>query len=396
MSYAEIRQLVENFYDIQKIRIETSGRIVNWIKVNKEAVEKILSHVNLETHGNLANSHSPIETRRKDANSQTLHETHYEDAKSHVLNETQKDVANISQNPLETHVGDANISQREVETHSPDAFLQLLENKEYSDLGKELCAGKFKIDELNNMVWFYNRLYETEKELGKKLDVWSKKMKIREEFLNNVKGIGGIFSSGLIAWLSPIERFDNISKLWAYSGYSPDFFEIECKRKHKVLSTNKWDKCKVRKKDKTCGAKIVRCEKRHGAMKRKKGYLLAVNSRMKSFCWKIWNSFIKYKCYGREVYDESKKYYEQKHDEICRKWVEYGAHTTRNKNGCSRKGHIHNLAGRRTVKQFLAVLWIKWREIEGLSVTKPYSIEVMKHKHYHDPKMWMEEKRVME
>lgn len=37
------------------------------------------------------------------------------------------------------------------------------------------------------------------------------------------------------------------------------------------------------------------------------------------------------------------------------------------------KAHRHNMAMRYMIKQFLADLWVVWRELEGLPVTKPYA-----------------------
>jgi hypothetical protein len=38
-------------------------------------------------------------------------------------------------------------------------------------------------------------------------------------------------------------------------------------------------------------------------------------------------------------------------------------------------GRIHTASTRYMVKQFLQELWAKWRELEGLPVTVPYSVE---------------------
>ncbi len=48
-------------------------------------------------------------------------------------------------------------------------------------------------------------------------------------------------------------------------------------------------------------------------------------------------------------------------------------------------GHVHNQALRKMIKLFLACLWLKWREAEGLPVTKPYAIDKLGHNSYIDP-----------
>lgn len=261
----QISQLVENFYDIQKIRIESFNRIVAWIKENEEAAKKNIVE----------------QLQEKDA----------------------------------------------------EEVMQLLENKKYSIVARSACKGELKLKEVEDVIWFHNRLQETEKELGKRLDSWSENFQIRKAFLEDVKGIGPIFSSGIIALIGPISRFDNISKLWAYCGLSP-------------------------------------------TSKRVKGEKLNYNPKLKLMCWKLWNSFVKFDCFGRKIFLEKKKYCEDKHPD----WT---------------KGHQHAWAGRKTVKLFLGALWMKWRQLEGLSVTSPYAIGIMEHSadSLISPEKWTQDKK---
>ncbi len=45
------------------------------------------------------------------------------------------------------------------------------------------------------------------------------------------------------------------------------------------------------------------------------------------------------------------------------------------------KGHRHNMAMRYMIKIFLQDLWLAWRALEGLEITKPYHEAVLGHKH---------------
>jgi len=207
-------------------------------------------------------------------------------------------------------------------------MLAYIEHKKYAVIAKRIFEGRIDPYEVKDVIWFHNKLIETEKELGRRLDKWSEDLRIRKEFLSHVKGTGGVLSSGLIGWIEPISRFSNISKLWAYSGLSPH-------------------------------------------SKRVKGEKINYNPKLKNLCWKIWNSFIKRDCFGRKLYISNKGYCEKTHPD----WS---------------KGHIHNWAGRKTVKIFLACLWMKWREIENLPVTKPYVMDIMKHSDMIDPDKWLE------
>ncbi len=43
---------------------------------------------------------------------------------------------------------------------------------------------------------------------------------------------------------------------------------------------------------------------------------------------------------------------------------------------CRTDGHVDNRANRRNIKLFLGLTWMKWRELERLSVSEPYVAKV--------------------
>ena len=49
--------------------------------------------------------------------------------------------------------------------------------------------------------------------------------------------------------------------------------------------------------------------------------------------------------------------------------------------------HIHMMASRYAVKMFLADLWVKWRELEGLPITKPYAEEFLHREPHGSPNL---------
>ncbi|MEM5854205.1 MAG: hypothetical protein QW228_07610 [Candidatus Aenigmatarchaeota archaeon] len=367
MKSYEIRQLIENYYDIQKIRVETFNRLVCWVRENKEKIKEYLkSHHGLETHDFDASqcngetqyvhaSHYHPETHVRSASHRGF-ETHRFYA-SHWGDEThspyalklleeaenQKGVKGmkkysefvkkfvLSQVGSETHGRGA--SHIGVETQESDASQAKCETQSSSasqvDIETQLKYAIFS--EIENLIWFHNKLYETEKELQKRLDAWSKNHKLRKEFLNYVKGIGGVLASGIIAWLDEvILKAEHPSSLWKYCGLYP-------------------------------------------GSERKRGEKLPYNLKLKSFCWKIGQSFIKFKCFGRKLYDRFKEETKQKHPD----WS---------------KLHIHNYARRKVVKVFLACLWKKWREMNNLPTPEPYAIAHLKHSDLITPEMWMEKK----
>lgn len=278
---SQIRFLVEQYYDVQKLRVEAFNRIVAYVK----------SHVRPESHRGNAS---------------------HDNAESHLKSASQPDIA--------FHTRDASQSKDE----SLNGFAV-----KPSQIAHKIVKGDIEVPrEIADLVWYHNSLLETEKELAKRLDAWSSHHPIRIHFLSKVKGIGPILASGIIAWLSPISRFPNVSKLWAYCGLAP-------------------------------------------GQERKKGKKLNYNPKLKALLWKVWNQFIRCKSFGRKLYLESKEYCKAKHPD----WT---------------KLHIHNWAGRKTVKIFLACLWAKWRRLEGLPVTKPYAIQFLNHTDLITPEHWEE------
>jgi len=368
----EMRQLVEHYYDIQKLRVEAFNRIVSFIREHKDEIKsqfinethrKVASQNSIEPHKILVSQYE-LEPQQKRASqshyehqnkfaSHCVYETHKEFV-SHVQNEPQKPIAShcsretqrgfashrkrvetqfksASHYENETH-GDF-VNHRNIETQpknashpsseTQDEVASLIEKKKYSEVARLICKGKFNIEELDELVWFHNKLLETEKEIYKRLDLWSKEFEIRKRYLNHIKGIGPVLASGLIAWLYPIERFPKVSKLWSYCGLAP-------------------------------------------GQKRKRGEKLNYNPRLKTLCWKIWNSFVKVKGKYREFYLKFKEDCKKKHPD----WT---------------KLHIHNYAGRKTVKLFLSHLWETWRKLEGLPVTEPYPIQILGHSEFIPP-----------
>lgn len=279
----QIRFLVEQYYDIQKLRVEAFNRIVAYVK-----------------------SHIPHEPQRKDA--------------SHPKHETHSTVA--SQLQIGNHRAYASQSKFETQTSCASVKPSVIAHK--------IVKGKAPVPkEIADLVWYHNALLETEKHLAKRLNAWSSHHPLRITFLNRITGIGPILSSALIAWLHPISRFPNISKLWKYCGLAP-------------------------------------------GQKRRRGQKLGYNPHLKTLMWKVASSFEKQKSEKsvyRRLYEEKKRYLRERED--LKKAVE------EKQKGA--KLHIRLLALRFVAKRFLADLWVTWRKLEGLPVTKPYSAAILGH-----------------
>jgi len=121
-----------------------------------------------------------------------------------------------------------------------------------------------------------------------------------------------------------------------------------------------------------------------------KGEKTSYNSRLRPMCWRLGVSGLKAK---GKLYD----YYLKEKNEYIEKYQNNGvaivpSASLPKKNGkhyeppgMISEGHINNMALRKMIKLFLQCLWIVWRQIEGLPVTKPYAIDILGHDSYIDP-----------
>lgn len=213
---------------------------------------------------------------------------------------------------------------------------------QYAVYAKMLAGGKVQNQVLQPLVEYYNQLFSTEKKTMVRLDELTAEVRIRKEYLSGIRGIGPTLSAGIIGWIYPISRFETISKLWRYSGLAVIDGHAERKKKK---------------------------EKIH------------YNPKLKTFMWKVSKSFVYQsaeKSPYRKLYDEAKADYKRKHPEV---------ETYLNEKGEEKKrynpGHLHNMALRKVAKVFLANLWVKWRSMEGLSVSEPYVFGVLGHDKAH-------------
>jgi hypothetical protein len=195
----------------------------------------------------------------------------------------------------------------------------------------------------------YGRAADFEKWLENEL---SKEVKNHPayDWFSQVKGIGNINIGKVICHID-IEKASTISKLWRFAGFGV----------------------------------INGC-----AEKRKKGEKLHFNKELKTMCWRLGKSLIRAKGKYYDFYISEKKKLIEKALAKGKKVV--SAAELPKKNGKRLEdnehisiGHIDMMAMRKMIKLFLAHLWLKWREAEGLSITEPYSIGLQNHSGYISP-----------
>ena len=264
---------------------------------------------------------------------------------------------------------DEEIEEEEEETKT--------ETGKYADIAQKIIDGKMPTPpEISLLVQYTREMERTEKNIAKELESRVKDLPIYKFYLSRITGIGPMLSAGLIAHLTPIDRFDTISKLWAYTGLTTEYYKSECARGkgHKFITTSPVATCPVKMKNgKVCGARIKKTEHIKGVPKREKGYVLFINQNLRTLMYKIARSF--------EFQQERRSYYRRLY--VVQKERYLAKLEGRNEKG--ERGHARNMALRYVEKRFLANLWIVWRTFEGLKVTEPYSIKILGHTGYEPP-----------
>ena len=199
-----------------------------------------------------------------------------------------------------------------------------------------------------------------EKDIAKAL----RNVPIYGQWFQHVKGIGPIIAGGMIGEIGDVSRFNHMSNLWSWAGFG--------------IHDGKADR-------------------------RTKGQKANWNPNMKVLGWKAGQSFVKVGGYFRRQYDQFKREEIVKNVGWCAKLdpkelVGYkigdtnitsdnvkGLIKTAKEAGhreicvCRTDGHVNSRATRRTVKLFLGLTWMAWREIEGLPVHAPYAGGMMGH-----------------
>ena len=233
--------------------------------------------------------------------------------------------------------------------------------KKYTQMAKEMIEHPETTPPLlQPLLKHYKDLAESEERLKKQITDLVKDEHIYKYYLKHIKGIGPILAANLIA-LIEVERFKNVSKLWAYAGLSAEHYVNICEKGHKSITSSQRMFCPVKManektgKFETCGAKIVKSEYVRAPMKRQSGYVLLINKKLKVAMWKVAQAFIKTDGNYRILLNEYKEQYI--------------------KNENMTKLHALNMSMRRVEKLFLSNLWSVWRHMLGLEVPKPYVVE---------------------
>ena len=227
-------------------------------------------------------------------------------------------------------------------------------------------------DGIKDLASYYRNLKTTEEGVARSIVPWVEKTYIYKEYLKHIQGIGPVLSANLIAMLNPITDFPKPSMLVSYTGLSGSHYEQECEEGHKFLTSSPKPFCPVNLTEttddemKTCNARVVKSTLINKPMKRKKGYHLFVNTKLKTTLYKIATSFEKMsseKSQYRMLYDTKKAEYASRKELQDEK---------------TSKGHIRMMTLRYIEKRFLVNLHVVWMKGLGIDVT-PYEATLPNH-----------------
>ena len=227
-------------------------------------------------------------------------------------------------------------------------------------------------DGIKDLASYYRNLKTTEEGVARSIVPWVEKTYIYKEYLKHIQGIGPVLSANLIAMLNPITDFPKPSMLVSYTGLSGSHYEQECEEGHKFLTSSPKPFCPVNLTEttddemKTCNARVVKSTLINKPMKRKKGFHIFVNTRLKTTLYKIATSFEKMsseKSQYRMLYDTKKAEYASRKELQDEK---------------ASKGHIRMMTLRYIEKRFLVNLHVVWMRGLGIEVT-PYEATLPNH-----------------
>lgn len=200
---------------------------------------------------------------------------------------------------------------------------------------KHVEAGRSNMDaQLERDVMEHVQLDALIKYAAKTMHNYGRAIGLIWEHATSIKGIGDNLAAQLFAHVDDVAAFATISKLWRFAGLA------------------------------VINGRAERKNSQH------------YNRRLKSVCWLISDQFVRHQTGGyADIYYTEKERQRAKHPEpvqVDGKWRYNDA-------------HIDRRAKRKTEKIFLQHLWLRWRELEGLPVSKPYVHDKLGHENIITP-----------
>lgn len=205
--------------------------------------------------------------------------------------------------------------------------------KKHENRMEAIIAGKSNMDlGLEEAIYYETMNYcQLKKQAEEMMGNYGKAVGPIWDWVTGIKGIADSLAGQLLAQIDDISKAPTVSALWRYAGKA------------------------------VVDGKAEKKSSEH------------FNRRLKSICWKISDSFKLQQTPGYvDIYYAEKARLRELHPEK----IIVDGKTKYN------DGHLDMMARRKVEKVFLQHLWVRWREQEGLPVSKPYVIDIMGHTKY--------------
>lgn len=189
--------------------------------------------------------------------------------------------------------------------------------------------------DVENSEFTFTLLRGLENRLSENVKAKIKDEPIYRDWLQHVNGIGHILSAKLIHEIGSVDKFATVSSVWAYGGM--DVRDGAARRRRRGEKAN-WNPALRMLIAELIPSQFVRSTK----------------------------------SFGRKLYEQYKAFYTERDGEELS------------------KGHIERRARRKLGKVFIACLYAKWRELDGLPVSEPYAAKLQGHSHFIRPEDWIE------
>jgi len=345
-----LRLIVETYYDVQHVRLETNQRIDAYAE--EEALATILGE----------------EEVRK-----------LRQAKDH--NKAYKKAVR-DRKPSKKKLGEVLKAYSTLDLYavtSPEAAQQVAFMKAYQQAVDDLEG-----DEKHK--WVNQLAAKQETILMSQASMLVKDYPLWTEWLSKVKGIGPCLAGGILAWID-ITKCPHASNLISYCGMAVRTEKYACFKCNVVLDADKVPTIQERIAQ-GLPHEPARCPKCGeflrvfgNSVRPEKGKVLGYNPNAKTLCWKIGESFVKTGGGYRKLYDKFRAQIEAKiaaNDGFCHK-----KHTGKDgklvNGGKCYDAHVYAMSKRATVKIFLGHLYIVWRKLLDLPWSKPYTFGMLSH-----------------
>lgn len=231
-----------------------------------------------------------------------------------------------------------------------DYYYMIQENRKRS--GNQIAAFS-KTHEPHDLFHYLNdQSVVLENQIKRAMNYWTESYPIAKILKDKVYGIGPVITAGLVAHID-IHKARTAGAIWRYAGLDP---------------TSKWDK----------------------------GQKRPWNASLKTLCWKIGQSFMKFsgkdECFYGKLYKTQKEFYVNKNAngefaDLAKSVLD--AKTFKNREvgdkyrrGVLPDGHVDAMARRWAVKLFLSNLHELWCKVEGIDCPQPYVMAHMGHTHH--------------